>query len=262
MWGYDLEYAGSTGTENKILVVKRPDIPAPIRNLKEIDVPGRDGMLYIDEGTNEDIEITVEFNFMGKPEEWFALFRKAKRWLLQGGNHNLVFYDDRDFFFRVKKVEIETAERVCYEIGRFSAVFFCSGYHYAKEGAEERTVPFLNDALVTETEEELITEAGEAIVIESVSAIVSNDYDMSMPIYEIYGEGVCVLSVNGKSMTANVGQNIVIDTERKVAYRLDGTEKNTDVSGWYEDLWLMPGNNLLAITPGFECRIIPNWRCR
>lgn len=261
MWGYDLEYAGSTGTENKILVVKRPNIPAPLRDYKEVDIPGRDGMLYIDEGTNQDIEITVEFNFMGEPQEWFSLFRKAKRWLLQGGEHDLVLYDDRDFFFRVKKVEIDTAERVCYEIGRFSAVFFCSGYHYAKSGLAESD-EFTDGLLLDESGELLVTEEGEEIVIEITSTVLFNDFDKSMPIYKIYGEGVCVLTVNGKSMSANVGQNLVIDTERKVAYRLDGTAKNTDVSGWYEDLWLVPGDNVLTVSPGFKCIIIPNWRCR
>lgn len=261
MWGYDLEFAGSTGEKNGILVVRRPNIPAPVRDYKEIDVPGRDGMLYIDRGTNSDIKITVEFNFIGEPQEWFAMFRKAKRWLLQTGKHDLIFYDDRDFYFRVKKVEIGTAERVCYEIGRFSTVFFCDGYHYAIAGREERDI-FPDGYLLDESGENLLEESGEEIRIETASMKLVNEYDTSMPIYQITGEGMCTLAVNGKGMTANVGQNLIIDTERKIAYRMDGTAKNTEVSGWYEDLWLIPGDNAITISPGFRCILIPNWRCR
>ena len=61
-------------------------------------------------------------------------------------------------------------------------------------------------------------------------------------------------------MTANVGQNLVIDTERELAYREDGTLSNTAISGDYEELFLQEGENSVTITEGFELKIIPNWR--
>ena len=34
--------------EQKILPTTRPDIPAPVKNYNEYDIPGRDGKLYED----------------------------------------------------------------------------------------------------------------------------------------------------------------------------------------------------------------------
>ena len=62
-------------------------------------------------------------------------------------------------------------------------------------------------------------------------------------------------------MSADVGQNLTIDTDRKIAYRADGTLSNTAVSGDYEDLFLQEGENEISITDGFNLKIIPNWRC-
>lgn len=262
MWGYDIEFAGETGEKNRIYIVRRPGIPAPVHNFTEITIPGRDGNLYMDEGTNGDIQISVEFNFMGEPEEWFSLFRRAKRWLLQPGQHTLKFLDDRDYFFKAKKVEIATAERPCYEIGRFTAVFFCAGYHYAVEGMREVDLITAEECLETAEGEVLQTESGENIALNINKGTVWNDYDISMPVYIITGEGFCELKINGRSMTANVSGTAIIDTERRVAYRADGTNINTDISGWYEEMYLMPGENSVEIIGGMEGRMIPNWRVR
>ena len=70
---------------------------------------------------------------------------------------------------------------------------------------------------------------------------------------------MCTLTVNGNEMTANVGQNLTIDTDLMIAYRQDGTLQNTAVTGDYEDLYLVPGDNVISITSGFDLKIIPNW---
>ena len=89
---------------------------------------------------------------------------------------------------------------------------------------------------------------------------IDNQFDFCKPIYKISGEGVCTLSVNGKSMTANIGQNLTIDTELMLAYRTDGTLMTTSVNGDYEDLWLSEGENTVTITNGFTLTVIPRWR--
>ena len=73
-------------------------------------------------------------------------------------------------------------------------------------------------------------------------------------------EGMCTLTVNGNTMTANVGQNLTIDTDRMIAYRSDGTLNNTQVTGNYEDMYLLNGENEISFSGG-ELKVIPNWRC-
>ena len=53
---------------------------------------------------------------------------------------------------------------------------------------------------------------------------------------------------------------MAIDTDRMIAYREDGTLQNTSVTGKYEDLYLLEGENDIEITGG-TVKVIPNWRC-
>ena len=233
IWEYGVQIDDETDVGNKIYAVKRPNIPVPVQRFEEKRIPGRDGTLTIYDGSIEDISIYVEFNFMGKQEEWFDIFRKAKKWLLKKGERILSFGDDTDFHYIVKRARIDTAERVCYEIGKFTAEFICKGTHFYNSGKQK--VDYKN--------------------------ILFNPGIFSQPIYKIIGEGMCTLTVNGKSITANVGQNLTIDTELMISYREDGTLQNTAIKGNYEDLYLHEGENKITITDGFECKVIPRWRC-
>ena len=95
----------------------------------------------------------------------------------------------------------------------------------------------------------------------TAAQITENIYELAKPDYLIEGEGVCTLTVNGNEMTANVGQNLTIDTYREVSYRTDsGANNNIAVSGDYEGLFLPTGSVEISITSGFEL-IRPNWRC-
>ena len=60
-------------------------------------------------------------------------------------------------------------------------------------------------------------------------------------------------------MTATVGQNLTIDTEKMLAYREDGELQNTGVTGDYGDLYLLHGENEISISEGFSLSVIPNW---
>ena len=140
--------------------------------------------------------------------------------------------NEPDYYYKVRRVQLETAERSCYEMGRFTARFVWARCHDLEAGTQEYTT----------------------------QQAAENPYHLSHPVYKITGEGMCTLTVNGKTMTANVGQNITIDTERKVSYRQDGTVQNTEVTGWYEDLYLMSGTNTISVTSGFDLSVIPNWR--
>ena len=66
--------------------------------------------------------------------------------------------------------------------------------------------------------------------------------------------------MNGNVFTADVGQNVTIDTDRMIAYREDGELVNTSVTGDYEVLYLQHGKNTLSATSGFTVQVIPGWR--
>lgn len=232
MWGYDIEYAGELAEDYDIYIIERPDVPVPEIDREQITIPGRDGDLYMSDKTVKDIQIHINMNFMTEPDRWGEKFREAKAWLLGNQTGILRLSDDQEWFYRVKKVSIGTSERTCKEIGKFQAVFVCSGYTYREDGATSHTI----------------------------EDVKRNNWEKCQPIYVIKGDANCTLTVNGKPFKVNVGQKCRIDTERQLTYRDDGQLANADVKGDYEDLYLQGGENTIEITPGVALEIIPNWR--
>lgn len=213
-------------------MANRPEIPAPERNIEAIEIPGRSGSLIESDGEYKDIEIPIKMNFVVSPNLWGEQFRAVKKWIL-GKSGKLKFSDDASIFYFAKNVTVDSVERAVRESGEFTATFLCDPHAYIEKGSIER----------------------------KAADVKYNPYDTSCPKYIITGEGMCTLTVNGKSMTANIGQNLTIDTDLMIAYRKDGTMQNTAVAGNYEDLYLREGDNEISITKGFELSIIPNWRC-
>ena len=88
---------------------------------------------------------------------------------------------------------------------------------------------------------------------------IKNNYAISKPIYTINGEGICTLTVNNNSVTVNVGQSIIINTEKELVYKNDSSMTNIS-TGKYKDLYLLEGNNTVTVSNGFTLSIVPNWR--
>ena len=231
---YDLTYNGSSASGLGIRVRQRPHIPAPERRTSRIQVPGKDGDYIIDEDAWEDIEIEVDMGFLAAPAEWAAKWRAVRPWLK--GTGTLQLSDDAGYQYRVKRVVLDTAERDIKRIGRFTVLFACDPYQYLTAGASLADLP-------------------------ADGKLQNPLSETAHPIYKITGEGVCTLTVNGYELTANVGQNLIIDTERRLTYRVDGTLQNTAISGDYDKLQLIAGENTISVTDGFALQVQPNWRC-
>lgn len=227
---YDLEFNGTTASSLGVKVSYRPDMPSPEKNIEEIAIPGRDGALIEWDGTYADIDIEVDMNFIISPDDWGYMFRQVKRWLSKTGN--LRFSDDPEYFYKVKNITINTTERTVREAGEFTAVFRCDPYIYAKAGINEM----------------------------NLSEAAYNPGAIAKPVYKIKGEGLCRLTVNGKTFSINVGQNATIDTDLMLAYRQDGKTMNADVTGDYANLWLQEGENTLSASANSTVTVIPNWR--
>ncbi len=225
-----LYYNNESTDDYKIKVKSRPKIPTSVHRYTEVTIPGRDGVLHKDEKSNEDIPIDVEFNFIS--ENYMHILRRVKSWLI--GTGKLSFSYDRDFFYKVKKITFDTAEVKSKKLVNFTAHFTCEPYMYSDDGQYEVTNP---------------------------TSLYNEGYE-ACPVYKIYGEGLCELTINDKKMKANVGQNLIIDVERELAYREDGNVMNTSVSGYFSYLKLKNGNNSISITKGFTLKVIPNWRWR
>lgn len=233
---YWIEFNGKTNTELGVMVSTRPSVPPPSPRGEYVQIAGRDGSLLVNDvlyGTKdtsyENIQIDVEMNYVRQPHKVAETFRAVKSWIKGGGK--LKLSDDVSVFYKVKGASITDNSRRTKFGSDIVASFICDPYTYMDSGTEPIAAGTFN-----------------------------NPFDTSHPIYKITGEGVCTLTVNGKSIRANVGQNLTIDTDLFLAYRSDGALRNTALTGDYNDLWLPNGSNTVSITSGFSLSIIPNWR--
>ena len=224
---YFIIYNDKTNLDVNLLVATRPSKSSPEMEYEEVKVPGGK-TLYREKGY-KDIELSVSFNFMSK-YTWDKDFRIIKKWLLSKTNNKLKFSDDLEVYYKVNKVTIDTPERVMKKIGRFNVTFTCEPYVYIDEEEIE------------------------------LSTLLYNDYLISKPIYRIVGEGYLTLNINNKIIKANVGQELIIDTDKGLCYR-EGIVNNVALEGKYEDMYLLEGENTLSWTDGFKVYVTPNWRC-
>lgn len=229
MHRYFIIFNDKTNLDFNLYVETRPSKPAPEMEYETLKVPGGK-TLYREKGY-KDIEIPISFNFISKDAtEWDKDFRLIKKWLLLNINNKLKFSDDLETYYKVNKVEIDTPERLIRRAGKFIVTFTCEPYVYIDEGERE------------------------------LNSILYNNYLIARPIYRIVGEGYLTLNINNKVIKANVGQELIIDTDKGLCYR-NGIVNNVALDGRYEDMYLLEGNNTFSWTSGFKIYILPNWRC-
>ena len=215
-----------------IKVVSRPEIPSPQPIFKQYDIPGKNGKEYELEGY-EDIEISVEFNFLDR-EDMHERFRKCKKWINNIKDNRLIFSDNRELFYKVNYAKITSNERIMKVIGKFTVTFNCEPFAYEMTGQHER-------AINTET-------------------IIYNDGDMeSKPILKISGEGPITIQINDQILVADISGNIIIDSYLELSYKSDKTPQNNKIKGKYPVLKL--GENTISYSGGRvdSFIVIPNW---
>lgn len=228
----DIEFNGILGSTLQIFARDLIKAPAAEPNLEEVKVAGRDGTIYRADGTYKSKTIQVAMNYIGPEERWNDRWRLAKQWL-SARNTILKLSDDGAYFYKITHVSLDSNERTTARVGNFTAKFVTlDGLQYLVNGQTEYPS----------------------------KDVEWNPYIECHPVYKIEADGMCTLSVNGNVMTANVAENLTIDTDRMIAYRLDGTLNNTKISGNYEDLYLKPGENKIEFTGG-TLSVVPNWRC-
>lgn len=230
---FNIFYNGESCKDVGLSVISRPTIPVPEREYDTIKVEGRDGELHRDKKTYKDIEIPISFNFVSKtPDVWAQDLRKVKKWLYSGKDNRLILSDDPEYYYKVKKAVMSDTERTAKRKGKFEIVFTCESYMYRVDGQDEK-------------------EIGEYLY---------NPYMESQPVYKIYGSGEITLEVNGNQVTAEVTEQLNIDTKLEICYNAANEISNAALTGKYEGLYLKEGDNNFKYTEGFKVALVPNWR--
>lgn len=227
---YNIMYNGESCNRYSIIPARRPSVPAPELRVTETEIPGMDGVLVETDNTYMPITIPVEFNFLVPPNKWMDAYRKAKRWLT--GSGTLILGDDQDYFYKVLYCNITDTERTSRRLGNFTAEFTCFPYAFLAAGQKQY----------------------------DIAEVEYNPYMISHPTYIVTGSGQFTLTVNGNTMVGTANPTLTIDTDRMVSYNQEMVNQSNLMTGDYDGLYLLEGENSISITSGFTAKVIPNWR--
>lgn len=226
---YYFDNGFGTSLDRDLRFLSYPEIDRGSESVTQKTIPGRKGTLTIRTGTFSDTTITCSLHLERDLETLERAYLETKLWLEK--TKKISFSDNPWVFYRVKKTEVGKQSKAYGRFGTFDVVFICNPGEYIPDGLYEY------DAY----------------------ELCFNPYSECCPIYKIQGNGSCRIVVNGNWMQAEVTGDLTIDTDLEIAYSKEGS-KNTTVSGDYEDLYLMEGDNKISISDGFKLKIIPNWR--
>ena len=226
---YNMLWNGVSCLEKGVLVVRRPNIPAPQTDVIEYAIPGRDGIIQSKIKRLEPLDFEVELNFMTEPDNFGEQFRRLKHWF--SGSGTLAFSDDLDWFYKVYRVDITESERLSRKIGTCTATFRCDPYVYMAAGDR-----FL-----------------------SIEDCIYNTYDVCHPLYHVTASGAWTLTVNGHEFTGTGAA--LIDTDSMTAYDNNGNVINTSTVGDFADFYLLEGTNTIGISGG-TLEVKPRWRSK
>ncbi|WP_276814038.1 hypothetical protein [Faecalibaculum rodentium] len=208
-----------------------PLIPAPEKKYIASTVLNRDGALYRDMGTYEDIKLSIPFNFYTMTRQWGTYLREFQS-LIQNARE-LMFSDDQQVFWKVKKARMTEIERVTPQIGRVKAEFTLDPHTYVVAGKWH---------------------------YQDLSEVEYNLYAECCPLYLVSGNGSGTLTVNGHQVSFIASGLLYLDTDKEIAYDRENRNRNASISGQYRGLRLQPGQNSISVSDGFSLAVIPNWR--
>lgn len=189
-----------------IYMTKMPTIPSPLRRVTATQIFGRDGSLKYDEGTYDDVTLSVECGFSG---DVFSRLCGIKAWLFESGSSSLVFSFENDKKYVAQVVNSIDFEIAMRKFGRFVIVFSCEPFRYA----------------VTEPK---------VSITKSNTALVNNGTVACQPIIELYGTGDLTVAIGSQQMQLKgVISKIILNSVLQDAYDDVLSNLNSKVSGEY-----------------------------
>lgn len=215
-------------TDFGIIIVQKPPIPKPERNVEEIEIPGRDGDITVDYATYKSVTFALACNLRFSIKS----IDEIKVWL--NGFDHLSFSWQNDRYYDAKLINRIDIAQSLKLYGEFPLIFKAQPHARA-----------LTNAMITLTT--------------SPSTIVNNGTANSKPVIKVYGTGMITLIIGSYTIVlANVVGYETIDSDLVDCYK-DTTLKNSDMTGSFPDL--VPGNNIISWTGAVtKIEITPNWR--
>ena len=231
-----IAFKGIRSSDMGLRVAKLPDVPIAGERGKAVEIPGRDGSLWLPDDSFEAVTMKAELELTPGAD-----LNAVANWLT--GSGELVLSDMSEYGFRARVAKGFDIARGAFAAGKrkLSVSFICAPFRY------QAGSPAM----------EPITAAG----------LFAGDGNWpALPAITVYGSGDINLMVNDVSvLMTGVDGHITLDCEAMMAFR-DGVNASPKVTLMSDDdLWprLDPASNRISWS-GSVTRVIiePRWRWR
>lgn len=200
---------------------KLPIIPRAEKNVEKITIPGRNGCLFEDNESYNNISYSIECNIKGNVD-----FSDLRQWLL--GDGKLILSNAPNVFYKgylFNQLNFQTMLRY---FNSFQLDFVLQPFAYS----QEKFIKTLN---------------GE----QQSDLIISEATEKMYPIIKVYGNEKISFILNKKTIEIYPEEYITIDCEMLEAYK-DNENANSKVSGDIGKLFLSSGRNEIDIVGNYE----------
>lgn len=229
-------YRDHNSLDYGLMIEAPPNIPAAQRAEEQISIPGRDGVLRIDQGRYEAVTVSYNMAFVPRERRVEQLAREIKAWLLSGrGDYKLVDTYDKAYFRVASFSGPMEIENILNWGGRFSLNFLCSPYKYSHMGQRP-------------------------LALSEAKDITNPELFESLPRIRVIGSGSCELYLNNTTIKiSDVSGYVDIDSEAKQVFK--GTENMNPKTVMGEFPVLAPGGNNFDWNSNVtSVEVIPRWR--
>ena len=226
-------YDGISSTDFNIVITKTNQISGPERNIKIVEVDGRDGALLIDKGNYKSFELEIECSIDASNENIHYIARNIKKWLQSDFKFKkLIFSDDPEYYYEASCINKLDIEEVINLLGEFKLTFLCK--------------PFKKQV------------NAEFPIVLTSSITLYNKTMPSKPYIKVVGSGDITININSqKLILKGVEGYIEVDTELYNCFKGNLNQNNK----MYSDFPVLEEgiNNITWEGNVSRLEIIPRW---
>ena len=227
-------------SEFSCVITEPPKRPFPKRKYEKISIPGRNGDLVLDDECYENISLTYKVEtipslYDGKDID--EVLTDLKAWLLSSVEYKKLYDTELPEGFNWAFCSgISDAVKTFDEMYEFNITFDCKPFFYLDTGQIKKTF--------TST---------------SISLYNEGNYK-AYPEIKIVGTGRIMCYVNGQYFTiSDVSPNVIVDSEKMLAYSSNLIDKSDLFSGKYPIL-SVGANTISFVGAGFQsATVLTRW---
>lgn len=234
---HNLIFAGKQSKDYGLFISGSGTYNAPERDVTAVSVPGRNGDLILDNGRWHNISVSypafIVHNFNENAET-------IRAWIAGAIGYQQLEDDYHPDFYRLARYSgnIDWDMAALNIAGQTTLTFDCKPQRFLKLGETP-------------------------IKIESATTL-TNNWQTSLPLITIWGEGAAGITINGETVQiSNIPTNIVLDCDLQNAYSVSGLQNLNNLitlppSGNF--LSLIHGDNEISFSGGVtRIEIMPRW---